>query len=61
MECSTRENRLQIFLRMFFDVEFNYRAVPEDQRYNEYLQNIQQAVLEGMQNAPCDMIYSCNI
>ncbi|XP_070500385.1 uncharacterized protein [Chironomus tepperi] len=36
-------------------------SVTSNPRYNEYLQNIQQAVYEGMQSAPCDMIYSCNI
>lgn len=38
-----------------------FRTVPRNQRYNEYLQNLENAVLEGMQNAPCDMIYHCNI
>lgn len=38
-----------------------FRAISKNERYNEYLQNVQQAILEGMQNAPCDMIYSCNM
>ncbi|KAG5676418.1 hypothetical protein PVAND_006256 [Polypedilum vanderplanki] len=36
-------------------------AIPNNQRYNEYLQNVNRAILEGMNKAPCNMIYSCDM
>jgi hypothetical protein len=36
-------------------------SLPYNARYNQLIKTMEQATLEGMEGAPCEVLYGCSI